>query len=178
METGGGRSADSGDEDLLRTLYAEHSRSLLAYALRLTGDRFAAEDVVQETLLRAWKSAAHLRQVDSVRAWLLTVTRNIVIDRLRAKGSRPAETNELVPTDLASKDHAPGVVENLVVYKALATLSVEHRAVLVELYYLGKTVPEAARALGIPEGTVKSRSYHALRALRRTMGADVKEPTA
>ena len=170
--------ADAGDEGLLRSLYAEHSRSLLAYALRLTGDRFAAEDVVQETLLRAWKSASVVRQVESVRAWLLTVARNIVIDRLRASQSRPALTNELLPTDLASKDHAQEVVENLVVYKALATLSAEHRMVLVQLYYLGKTVPEAARTLGIPEGTVKSRSYHALRALRRSLGSDVKEPTA
>lgn len=176
METASDQPAEVNDEELLRTLYAEHSRSLMAYAQRLTGDRFAAEDVVQETLLRAWRNAAQLREVASVRAWLLTVAHRIVIDRLRAKRARPAETAELLPGDLASRDHAPVVVESLVVYKALAGLSAEHRAVLVELYYLGKTVPEAARSLGIPEGTVKSRSYHALRALRRSMSADVKEP--
>ncbi len=64
-------------ETLIRTLYAEHGRSLLAYATRLTGDRAAAEDVVQETLVRAWKHAGDLTEgKGSVRGWLLTVATN------------------------------------------------------------------------------------------------------
>lgn len=181
METAGERSvAIDDDEILIRTLHAEHSRCLLAYAIRLTGDRFAAEDVVQETLLRAWRHAAALREVGSARAWLLAVARNVAIDRLRAKGARLPETPLSAPGgEPTSADHAPDVVENIVMHRALARLTVEHRAVLAQIYYLGRTVAETSRALGIPEGTVKSRTYHALRALRRNMVADevVKEPT-
>ena len=169
-------SADGGDVALLQSLFRDHSRSVLAYAQRLTGDRFAAEDIVQETFLRAWRNAAALREVGSVRGWLLTVTRNIVIDRARAKTARPAEAIELSPNRSAGEDIAQNVVDNIAVYQALAQLSSAHRAVLVQLYYLSRTVPEAARALGIPEGTVKSRCYHALRAFRRTIDKGRKEP--
>src|SRR5882724_7640748 len=82
-------------EDLIRSLYLEHGRSLLAYATRLTGDQAAAEDVVQETLLRAWKHAAALiNGTGSVRGWLLTVARNIVTDRVRARAVRPYEVEQ------------------------------------------------------------------------------------
>src|SRR5216117_3558280 len=84
-------------EDLIRRLYEEHGRSLLAYAVRLTNDRAAAEDVVQETLLRAWKHADDLEHgIGSVRGWLLTVARNIITDRARARAVRPTEVNQTV----------------------------------------------------------------------------------
>src|SRR5882724_2910718 len=83
------------DEALVRSLYEEHGRSLLAYATRLTGDHAAAEDVVQETLVRAWRHADDLENgKGSVRGWLLTVARNIVVDRARARASRPQEVEE------------------------------------------------------------------------------------
>ncbi|HVV18096.1 MAG TPA: sigma-70 family RNA polymerase sigma factor [Pseudonocardiaceae bacterium] len=170
-------SADVGDADLLRTLFREHSRSVLAYAQRLTGDRFAAEDIVQETFLKVWRNAAMLSEVRSVRGWLLTIAHNIVVDRARARSSRPAEVAELPPALASGTDTAQSVVDNLTVYEAMATLTAEHRAVLVQLHCLGRSVSEAARELGIPEGTVKSRSHHALRAFRRTIGSDAKEPT-
>lgn len=170
-------SEGGGDAGLLRTLFQEHSRAVLAFTLRLTGDRFAAEDIVQEVFLRAWQNTAELREVRSVRAWLFTVARNLFIDRVRAKAARPAEVTDLSSVPLASKDHAEGVVDSMIVYEAMGELTPEHRAVLVQLYYLGRTVSEASRALGVPEGTVKSRSYHALRAFRRTIGSGTKEPT-
>lgn len=169
-------SADVGDADLLRTLFREHSRSVLAYAIRLTGDRFAAEDIVQETFLKVWKNSALLPEVRSVRGWLLTIAHNIFVDRARARSARPPEVADLPPTLTSGSDHAQDVVDNLTVYEAMATLTAEHRAVLVQLHCLGRTVSEAARELGIPEGTVKSRSHHALRAFRRRIGSDTKEP--
>jgi RNA polymerase sigma-70 factor (ECF subfamily) len=170
-------SADVGDADLLRTLFREHSRSVLAYAQRLTGDRFAAEDIVQETFLKVWKNSAMLSEVRSVRGWLLTIAHNIFVDRARARSARPPEVADLPATLTSGGDPAQDVVDNLTVYEAMATLSAEHRAVLVQLHCLGRSVSEAARELGIPEGTVKSRSHHALRAFRRTIGSDQKEPT-
>jgi len=158
-------------EDLIRTLYQEHGRSLLAYAVRLTGDRAAAEDVVQETLLRAWKHADDLEHgVGSVRGWLLTVARNIITDRARARAVRPTEVNQAVDVPTPQRDHADDVVDTITVMGALDQLSPEHRAVIVELYYRGRTVNETAAALQIAPGTVKSRSYHAVRVLRTALG--------
>jgi RNA polymerase sigma-70 factor (ECF subfamily) len=160
--------ADRGrDEALVRSLYEEHGRSLLAYATRLTGDHAAAEDVVQETLVRAWRHAdSMVEHRGSIRGWLLTVARNIVIDRARAKTSRPTEVAESPGTPPIARDHSEHVVNSMVVLDALGRLSPEHREVLVELYYRGRTTAEAAAVLGVPQGTVKSRSYNALRAMR------------
>jgi RNA polymerase sigma-70 factor (ECF subfamily) len=161
------RSERVRDEALVRSLYEEHGRSLLAYAVRLTGDHAAAEDVVQETLVRAWRHADSM--VDhrgSIRGWLLTVARNIVIDRARAKASRPTEVAESPGTPPIQRDHSEQVVNSMVVLDALDRLTPEHREVLVELYYRGRTTAEAAAVLRVPQGTVKSRSYNALRAMR------------
>lgn len=177
---GGRRPKKAKGEDLVRHLYAEHGRSLLAYATRLTGDRAAAEDVVQETLVRAWKHAENLDDdaKGSVRGWLLTVARNIITDRARARAARPpevAEPEEGVPTPAVERDHAQSVVDSMAVLGAMDGLSTEHREVLVEIYYRGRTVAEAARSLGVAPGTVKSRSYYALRALRAVMAGPGKE---
>ncbi|XVS62712.1 sigma-70 family RNA polymerase sigma factor [Actinosynnema sp. CA-299493] len=158
------------DEALIRSLYEEHGRALLAYATRLTGDRAAAEDVVQETLVRAWRHPdALVNGKGSVRGWLLTVARNIVTDRFRAKAARPREVAETpTSTPPVQRDHADSVVDSMVVLQALDLLSSDHRDVLMEIYFRGRSVTEAAEALGVPPGTVKSRSHYALRALRET----------
>jgi len=164
------RQADR-DDAMIRALYAEHGRALLAYATRLTGDPAAAEDVVQETIVRAWKHPEVL--VDSqrpIRPWLFTVVRNLVTDRVRARAARPVESAETLAHQPVEQDHSDGVVDSLVVMAALDRLSAPQRDVLVQLYYQGRTVTEAADVLGIPPGTVKSRSYHALRALREMVG--------
>ncbi|HWC81833.1 MAG TPA: sigma-70 family RNA polymerase sigma factor [Pseudonocardiaceae bacterium] len=164
------RQADS-DEALIRALYEEHGRALLAYATRLTGNRVAAEDIVQETLVRAWKHPEVLvNGKGSIRAWLFTVTRNLVTDSVRARNARPTEVAENPAHQPIEGDHSEAVVDNMVILAALDKLSGPHREVLVELYFHGRTVTETAKALGIPPGTVKSRSYHALRALRDIFG--------
>ncbi|WP_030198446.1 sigma-70 family RNA polymerase sigma factor [Streptomyces sp. NRRL S-87] len=163
------------EEALIRTLYEEHGNALLSYATRITGDRATAEDVVQETFIRAWRHAdAMVNGKGSVRGWLLTVARNIVIDRARAKASRPREVSGSPAAPPAVRDHADSVVDSMTVLAALDQLKPEHRDVLHELYYREQSVAEAADTLGIPAGTVKSRSHYALRALREVFAQEIR----
>ena len=155
------------DEPLLRALWDEHGAALLAYCARLTdGDRGRAEDVVQETFLRAWRSAPALAECDAVRAWLFTVARRIAIDAHRARRARPAETGPEALAALPADDELDAALESWLVAEALAALTPAHREVLVETYYRGRSVAEASTVLGVPPGTVKSRAHYALRALR------------
>jgi RNA polymerase sigma-70 factor (ECF subfamily) len=158
------------DEALVHAVYAEHGRALLAYATRLLGDRAAAEDIVQETLIRAWRHPEVMTNGrGSTRGWLLTVTRNLVTDRMRARAARPHEVPEDPALPPVERDHADRVVASVTVLEAMDGLSADHRGVLQELYFHGRSLAEAATALGIPAGTVKSRSYYALRALRERL---------
>jgi RNA polymerase sigma-70 factor (ECF subfamily) len=158
------------DEALVHAVYQEHGRALLAYATRLTGDRGAAEDVVQETLIRAWRHPEVVANGrGSTRGWLLTVARNIVTDRIRARAARPPEVPESPDTPPIQRDHADRVATSVTVLAALEELSEDHRGVLDQIYFQGRSLGEAATALGIPAGTVKSRSYYALRALRERL---------
>ena len=160
------------DEQLIRQLYADHAGVLLGYARRLLGGDWArAEDVVQETLLRAWRHPEVLARAEStgtpIRSWLITVTRNIVIDAERARRARPREVGGEHATDGATDDDARlnRVLAAHELANALEALTPEHRAVITQLYFGDRTVAQTAAALGIPQGTVKSRSYYALRAL-------------
>ncbi|MFD7712941.1 sigma-70 family RNA polymerase sigma factor [Streptomyces sp. NPDC059785] len=156
------------DEALIRAIYIEHGKALLAYATRLTGDRLVAEDVVQETLIRAWRHPEIVSNPrGSLRGWLITITRNIVSDHYRAKAARPLEVGESETVVAVEDDHADNVVDSIVLMDALARLKADHRDVLMEVYYHGRTAAEAAVRLGIPEGTVKSRAHHGLKALRK-----------
>lgn len=168
----GRRHQQGADEALVRSLFEEHGKAMLAYATRLTSDRAAAEDIVQEALIRAWRHPESLvNGKGSVRGWLLTVVRNLVTDRARARKARPTEVAESPTTVPIERDHADKVVDSMVVLAALDGLSAEHREVLEQVYLQGRTVNEAAEELGIPAGTVKSRSYYGLRALREQFRA-------
>ncbi|GAB1644758.1 sigma-70 family RNA polymerase sigma factor [Krasilnikovia sp. MM14-A1259] len=159
----------SPDEELMTALYTEHYAVLLSFISRYVHDRHKAEDLVQETLLRAWRHIDHL-EVDGTgrtRSYLLTIARNVVTNAWRAEQRRP----RLVADDTAvesvpSADSVDQLVEGWLVAEALERLSAEHQAVVKAMYYEGQSVADAARRLSVPEGTVKSRAYYAVRALR------------
>ncbi|WDZ87662.1 sigma-70 family RNA polymerase sigma factor [Micromonospora cathayae] len=167
------RSTEASHSDqLIRLLYAEHAGPLLMFVMRLTGgDRQRAEDIVQETLLRAWRNAHRLgtQGQTSLRPWLVTVARRIAIDEHRSEQARPAETYDRDLTAFAESDSTDQVLRTMTVADALRTLSQSHREILVATYFRGRTVPEAAEELGLPLGTAKSRVYYALRALRTAL---------
>ena len=162
---------DTDPDDLITSLHADYRAFVHGYVTSLLMDRHLAEDVVQETMFRAWKyrdrfSAEH----GSVRGWLMKVAHNIAMDKLRMRRSRPPEVSEdVMPDSLVTEDHADAVVTSLQVQLALARLSPGHREVVEKIYLDGYTAREAAARLGIPEGTAYSRSYYALRILRREL---------
>ncbi|HEY2878482.1 sigma-70 family RNA polymerase sigma factor [Nocardioides sp.] len=154
------------DQELSRALYEEHASALLAYVQRLVhGDRQLAEDIVQETLLRAWRHAGQV-PVRARRPWLFITARHLVIDAYRARKSRPVEVSpELI--DVAGEDDGlDAALDAVLLTDALRALSSEHRAVLFDSYYRGWTAAQIAAARGLPSGTVRSRIHYALRALR------------
>jgi RNA polymerase sigma-70 factor, ECF subfamily len=122
---------------------------------------------VQETLVRAWRHPESLdAERGDIRPWLWTVARRLVIDGVRARRARPEQVPEYALDERPAEDEIDRVLESWQVAEALKQLSPEHRAVLVQTYYLGRTCAEAAEVLDIPVGTVKSRASYALRALR------------
>ena len=159
------------DAELLRALHDQHAHALWSYVVGLTnGDRGRAQDVVQETLLRAWRNPAVLEQTGgSGRSWLFTVAKRIVIDEWRSARRRPQVVTDQVPEQAGVEDTQQQTVDRQLVLAALRTLSTEHRQVLLECYYRGASVAEAAETLGVPPGTVKSRTHHALDALRQAI---------
>jgi RNA polymerase sigma-70 factor (ECF subfamily) len=161
---------DHAEHTLIRKLMDDHGRAVLAYATRLTGNRATAEDIVQETMLRAWRHAGELSAgTGSVRGWLMTVARNISIDKARAVAARPVEVAQLPHRPPVQADHAESIVAALDLVGALRALSDKHRRIIVELYYQDRTAGEVAERLGIPVGTVKSRAHNALRSLREQL---------
>jgi RNA polymerase sigma-70 factor, ECF subfamily len=163
-----GNSGGPGPEAPIETVCRLHGRPLYRFLLKITfGDRCEAEDLLQETLLRTWRYLQdHTADVTVLRPWLYTVARHAAIDAARARQARPAEVIAAGLAALpAGRDEIDRLLTGMTIRQALMSLTPDHRQVLCEIYYRGRTVRETADALGIPEGTVKSRMFYALRAL-------------
>jgi len=154
------------EEEGVRAAYRAYGAELFGFAARSLGDHGLAEEAVQETFLRGWRAADRFDpSIAPLRTWLYSIMRNVCIDMSRARAARPivAEATEVARQDDDEFDRA---LVSWQVEEGLRRLGEDHRRVLVEAYYRARPYAEVAAELGIPEGTVKSRVYYALRALR------------
>jgi RNA polymerase sigma-70 factor (ECF subfamily) len=140
---------------------------LRRYARALVGDRFAADDLVQDTLERAWTKFHLYRGGTDLRAWLFTVMHNVHVNRVRALRPIDAITDELPEVAQRAVQGDSLMVRDM--DRALAKLPEEQREVLLLVALEDLSYEEAARALGIPIGTVMSRLSRARERLRTTM---------
>lgn len=164
---------------ILDEVIRAHGAAVHSYVTRLTSDRYLAEDIVQETWLRAWRNVDRLTEDrGSVRAWLLRVAHNVAVDLYRSRQARPTEV-ELPEQELEGVAVVPSPSEEvetrIVVGTILDHLSAAHRATLVEVYFADRTALSAASVLGVPVGTVKSRVHNALRLIREALPLPLAE---
>jgi RNA polymerase sigma-70 factor (ECF subfamily) len=148
----------------VREAYAAHSGELYGFAMRSLGDAGLAEEAVQETFVRAWRAGERFDpDIGSLRTWLFAILRNVVIDLGRARAARPGVSQGGIEPSVEPLEEALLAWQ---IEEGMRRLGEDHRRVLVETYYRGRPYAEVAEELGVPEGTVKSRVYYGLKALR------------
>ena len=154
------------DAQVVSDIYRDHGDALRRFVLRVANDRDEADDVVQETVLKVWQAAPTL--TGSLRSYLFATARNVIIDRHRRASVRISAValGGRDPEAVATPERMDEVLDRILMEEALMRLTLEHRQVVIHMHYLGSTVAQTASSLGIPQGTVKSRAYYAVRALR------------
>lgn len=163
------------DENDVRAAYAAHGAELYRFALRSLGDAGLAQDAVQETFLHAWRAASRFDPARaSLRVWLFSIARNVVIDSARRR-NRPSWATVAVDEAALHEglepvpDSSEEVLRLWLVEEAVRRLSEEHRQVIVETYLRGRSYDDLSSECGVPVGTLRSRCFYALKALRLTM---------
>ncbi|NEM08254.1 sigma-70 family RNA polymerase sigma factor [Geodermatophilus normandii] len=162
----------------VRAAYAAHGAELYRFALRQLGDGGAAQDVVQEVFLRAWRASdSYDPQLASLRTWLFAIARNVVVDEARRFAVRPWQReltdDPATPPEAAADDR---LVDAWVVEEALRRIGEEHRTAIVQTHLRGRPHGEVAAELGIPVGTLRSRVFYGLKALRLALDEMGVEP--
>ncbi len=167
-DPGGQLHADA--DTAIRQLYDRHAVALRGYVERFCTDRASADDVVQETFIRAWRHLPKLTTDDRpIRPWLFRVARNLLIDADRAARSRPVIVEAPPDEDARMDSGLEQVLDRELVTAALRHLSPAHRNVVVKTFYNGGSLAAVANELGIPHGTARSRLHYALQALRHQL---------
>lgn len=142
-----------------------HGPALLGFAVNAVRDRPLAEDCVQETFLRAWRSRDSFDPArSSERTWLFAIARNVIADAFRARGRMPRIGGEQELDQHPARESDP--LDRLQITEGLARLSDPHRQVIVAVHLEGRTYQELSEATGVPVATWRTRAFHALRALR------------
>lgn len=181
------RRRDPGEAEQLdvRAAYNAHGPELYRFALRQLGDGGAAQDVVQEVFLRAWRAtASYDPQLASLRTWLFAIARNVVVDEARRFAVRPwqqalTDGRDLDGHDLDGRGVAAAderLVDSWVVEEALRRIGADHRTAIVQTHLRARPHDEVAAELGIPVGTLRSRVFYGLKALRLAMEEMGVEP--
>jgi RNA polymerase sigma-70 factor (ECF subfamily) len=161
------RDDDLGSDAGVRAAVHAHSGELFGFALRTLGDQGLAEEVVQETFVRAWRAGRRFDpDIASLRTWLFAILRNVIVDATRARSIRPGVG---AAVDVAVADNIDELLRSWVVEEALYRLSDEHRRAVVEVYYQGRAAVDVAAELGVPAATIRSRLFYGLRALRLSL---------
>ncbi|HEY9377958.1 MAG TPA: sigma-70 family RNA polymerase sigma factor [Jiangellaceae bacterium] len=179
-----GRHASTEQNDLrdddLRDAYRAHGPELYRFARRALRDDDAARDTVQETFLRAWRSADRYDPaIGSLRVWLFAIARNLVVDEVRRKAARPVvpvPDESLVRLAPVADGQEDAAVTGWLVEEALMRISPEHRTALVETYLRNRPYAEVAAQHQVPVGTLRSRVFYGLKALRLAMQEMGVEP--
>ena len=163
-----------GDEEAFDLLVDRIGSSLYSVARRILRDPTLAEDATQHALIAAWRNLPQLRDPDRFEAWAY----RLVVNACHAEGRREGRQRghlRLLPTDAPSTpDPASSVATSDQIDRAFGQLSLEHRAIVVLVHYLGLTPAEAAETLGIPTGTARSRLHYALQSMRSVLEADAR----
>ncbi len=163
------RLVASGDRDALAELYARFGGTLFRYLLQLTNERGLAEEVLQDTLVGAWKSAGTFEGRSSVQTWLIGIARRQAHNSLRRRALPRADVEELDVLESSGpnpEDAAIAAAEREEVAAAIRWLTPAHREVLTLAFVDGLSYEEIATIAGVPEGTIKSRLSNAKRNLR------------
>lgn len=171
----------AGERAALLALHDRYAPTLLAVALRVTGSRAEAEEVVQEAFVRAWREAASFdRARGSAAAWLLTLTRNRAIDLVRARRRRARHeddsADEAPDPPPSPERHVSDAQRAAAVRAAMSSLRDAQREVLELAYYRGLSHSEIAAALHQPLGTVKTRIAQAVKLLREELARFAQDP--
>jgi RNA polymerase sigma-70 factor (ECF subfamily) len=160
------------DERGIRAAYSAHAGEMFGFAVRSLNDHGLAEEAVQETFVRAWRFGDRFDpQLGSLRGWLFAILRHVVIDMARARAIWPEPASDetiegSVDGAVSAEDRLEQALLAWQIEEALRRIGEDHRRVVLETYFRRRPYAEVAAELGIPEGTVKSRVYYALRALR------------
>jgi RNA polymerase sigma-70 factor (ECF subfamily) len=172
MKTAGDGALDVADEAGLREAFLAHGGELFGFARRSLNSTQNAEDVVQETFSRAWRSRARFDPtLGSLRTWLFAIERRVIYD-VSAKVTKNAVTSIDQIGEPASDDTIERALLGWQIESALQRLDSDHRMIVTELYFNGRSGREVAELFGLPEGTVRSRAFYALKMLRLLLEED------
>jgi RNA polymerase sigma-70 factor (ECF subfamily) len=158
------------DAQGLNDAFMAYRTELTSLARRTLGSAALAEDAVQETFVRAWRSRDRFdSSLGSLRTWLYSIERNLLIDMARSRQRQETRDSQLADAREPIVDHVESAMASWQVEEAVTHLSDDHRTVVVQICLQGRTSKEVAERLAIPEGTVRSRLFYALKALKLTL---------